>query len=194
MTSQTPDLAAVVERMEKLERELRVEKRRNRWLLVVVGLAAVGVVLAWTLANTTPTAQAQGAKVIRANQFVLEDENGMIRATLIASKDGPGLAMFDQNGKNRVQLDMDKDGPALVMRDENGKNRIGLAATTEGPSVTMFDQNGKGRIILAASPVGPALRMFDQNGKDRATLGVMDKGGSWLEMLDQNGKTIWSRP
>ena len=39
MTSPTPDLVAVVERVEKLERELRVAKRRNRWLLVAVGLA-----------------------------------------------------------------------------------------------------------------------------------------------------------
>jgi hypothetical protein len=57
------------ERLEKLERELLAEKRRNRWVLAVVGLGVVGV-LAWTLATTTPTTQAQGAnsgpKVIRA--------------------------------------------------------------------------------------------------------------------------------
>lgn len=172
MAPPTPDLAEVVARLERAEREILAEQRRNRWLLAAVGLAAVGLVLAWTLVNTTTTAQAQGAKVLRANQYIVEDENGKTRAALIASKDGPGL----------------------VIRDENGKNRIGLVATTDGPALALADHKGTNRIGVAVTPVGPALKMFDQNGKDRATLGVMDKGGSWLEMLDRNGKTIWSRP
>ena len=91
------------ERLEKLERELLAEKRRNRWLLAVVGLGVVGVALAWTLATTTATAQAQGAntgpKVIRANQFILEDETGKTRARLGVDQDGPGLTLIDETGK-----------------------------------------------------------------------------------------------
>ena len=99
MTSPTPDLAAVEERLERLERELRVEKRRTRSLLVAVALAAVGVVFAWSLANTTATAQAQGPKVIRANQFVLDDEKGRPRVWLFVDRNGPRMAMLDENGK-----------------------------------------------------------------------------------------------
>ena len=103
MTSPTPDLAAVEERLERLERELRVEKRRTRSLLVAVALAAVGVVFAWSLANTTATAQAQGAttgpKVIRANQFVLDDEKGRPRVWLFVDKNGPRMTMLDESGK-----------------------------------------------------------------------------------------------
>jgi hypothetical protein len=37
--------------------------------------------------------------VIRANQFVLEDDNGTTRAVLAVSKDGmPGLALLYENG------------------------------------------------------------------------------------------------
>ena len=93
----------IEERLEKLERELFAEKRRNRWLLVAVGLGVVGVGLVWTLATIRPTAQAQGAnigpKVIRANQLILEDETGKIRAGLNVGKDGPGLSLFDETGK-----------------------------------------------------------------------------------------------
>jgi hypothetical protein len=103
MTSPTSDLTAVVERLEQLEREVLAEKRRNLWLLAAVGLAAVGLVPAWTLANTTPTAQAQGAstepKVIRASQFILEDENGKSRAALAVDKSGPKLLLADEKGK-----------------------------------------------------------------------------------------------
>ena len=44
------------ERLTKLKRELIAKKRRNRWLLAVVGLGVVGV-LAWTLTTITSPAR-----------------------------------------------------------------------------------------------------------------------------------------
>ena len=41
------------ERLEKLEREVFAEKRRNRWVLAAVGLGVVGVGMAWALATIT---------------------------------------------------------------------------------------------------------------------------------------------
>jgi len=99
MASPTPDLAAVTTRLEQLERDLRVEKRRTRWLLLAVALAAVAVALAWSVANITPTAHAQGPKVIRANQFVLDDEKGRPRVWLFVDKNGPRMTMLNENGQ-----------------------------------------------------------------------------------------------
>ena len=99
MPSQTRDLAAVEERLEKLERDLRTAKRRTRWLLLAVALTAVAVVLAWSVATTTATAQAQGPKVIRANQFVLDDEKGRPRVWLFVDKNGPRMTMLNENGQ-----------------------------------------------------------------------------------------------
>jgi len=59
-------------------------------------------------------------KVIRAKRFVLEDENGKTRASLIVGKDGPGLVLLDENGKPRAMLSVLKDGPGLALYDENG--------------------------------------------------------------------------
>ena len=101
MTAQAPELAAVVARLEKVEWELLAERRRNRRLLAAVGLTIAGVGLAWIVAKTPAIAQAQGAnigpKVIRANQFILEDETGTDRAILYLDKNGPKL--FGENGK-----------------------------------------------------------------------------------------------
>src|SRR5512139_446038 len=126
MTTPTPDRAAVEERLERLERALLTEKRRNRWLLAVGGLAAAGCVLAWVVGNTTTTAQAQGSKVIRANEFILEDQNGKTRAMFALTKDGPWLALLDENEKHRVGLTVSKTGPGLALLDENGKFRVTL--------------------------------------------------------------------
>jgi len=147
MTPETPDLAEVEERLERLERELRAVRRRSRWLVVVAGLGVVGVVLAWTLANTTATAQAQapniGPKVIRANMFILDDENGKARAMLTMFKDGPGLDMSDEKGKIRAMLSTTKDGATLDLLDANGKMRVGLRTTKDGAALDLFDAKGK---------------------------------------------------
>jgi hypothetical protein len=157
------------ERLEKLERELLAEKRRNRWLLVAVGLGVVGVCLVWTLATITATAQAQGAnigpKVIRANQFILKDENGKTRAVLSVSKEGPALVLFDETGKPRAGLDAGKDGPGLVLADETGKFRAMLAVDKDGPRLVLFDEIGKRRAGLAVNKDGPGLALFDETGK-----------------------------
>jgi hypothetical protein len=41
------------ERLEELERELLIAKRRIRWLLVALGVVVVGVALTWSLSYGT---------------------------------------------------------------------------------------------------------------------------------------------
>jgi hypothetical protein len=79
------------------------------------------------VAKTTAIAQAQGTnigpKVIRANQFILEDEKGNARVRLSAIKEAPALALFDENGKDRAVLLVDSGGPMITLLDETGKKR-----------------------------------------------------------------------
>lgn len=57
------------ERLERVERELAAMKRRNRWLLAAVGLAAgVALSAAIFLQETTATAQVGGA-VVKAWEY-----------------------------------------------------------------------------------------------------------------------------
>src|SRR5512136_1018739 len=96
MASQTPDLAAVEERLERLERDLRAERRGNRWLLAAVALTVVGVVVA--------CATEIRPKVLRVNEFVVEDATGKTRIELVVSTEGPMLAMYDENRTTRLGL------------------------------------------------------------------------------------------
>lgn len=197
MTSQTQDLAAVEARLERLERQLGVETRRNRWLLAAMASVAVGAVLTWTVMTTTPTAQAQGAninpKVIRATQFVLEDENGKSRAALRVIDGGPTLVLGDEKGTVRAALALTRGGPGLSLYDETGKDRVALALTTGGPGLSLYDQNGKDRATLSVTMGGPTLVVSDENGTDRATLSV-SRGGPRVSLFDENGKPIWTQP
>ncbi|MFH1023284.1 MAG: hypothetical protein V1809_07820, partial [Planctomycetota bacterium] len=99
------------QRLENMERQLGRMRRFNRWLLVVVGLAVGG----WWLLGVgglrpiISIAQAGegGNKEIRANQFIVEDENGKTRIVLGVVKGGPGLILFDEGGKPRATLFID---------------------------------------------------------------------------------------
>jgi predicted metal-binding membrane protein len=93
---------SIEERLERLELELVRAKRRTRWLLAAVALA-VAIALAWTVIGAARTAQAYDAegakKVIRANGFTLEDENGKTCAQLGVTNDGASMNLYDEHGK-----------------------------------------------------------------------------------------------
>ena len=90
----------IEERLENMERELARAKRRNLWLLSVT-LLMVGVFAIGFFETTSSKLRAQGAgkeRVVRANEFILEDERGEVRARLGIFKDQPGLTLSDENG------------------------------------------------------------------------------------------------
>jgi len=83
------------------------------------------------------------AREIRANGFVLEDENGKLRAALSMLKNGPSLMLLDENGSLRGGLGVTKDGSGLALYDENSNTRVALSVEKDGPSLTLVDENGK---------------------------------------------------
>lgn len=113
------------ERLDKLEKELARAKRRNRRLLAVVGLAMGVVALVWivglvggkapvrTFSDALRESSAAGT-VIRANQFVLEDQNGKSRAGLGVAEGSAGLVLTDEDGHLCASLVAGKGGPELA--------------------------------------------------------------------------------
>ena len=84
------------ERLEKLEQELARANRRNRWLMAVVVLAVVGAWIGLDMYADHSRRPSPGSrhlpKVIRANEFILEDVDGKTRAGLAC---GQGRASAD---------------------------------------------------------------------------------------------------
>ena len=170
------------QRIEKLEKQLAATQRRNRW----IG-ASVGILLVFGCLVMLPekALTVESNRSIRANEFLLEDADGKIRATLAVFKGGPALVMRDADGKHRIALDVLKDGPGLIMFDEDGKNRAELNVLKDGPGLLMLDENGKRRAELNMVK-NPSLIMFDEDGKKRAVLDVLKDGPS-LRLLDEDG-------
>ena len=171
------------ERLETLEKELALTKRRIRRLLQgVVCLFAAGCVFA-VLLSTMGSAKAQGEKVIRANKFIVEDQNGKPRVILAVNRDRPSLTMADQNGKTRTNLSVETNGPSLEMYDQNEKVRAYLNVDKDGgPGLTLLDQKGTIRAL-----VGPT-ETTTPDGK------VTRYPESSILLFGPDGKGIWAAP
>jgi hypothetical protein len=151
------NVMTIEKRLQKLERELTATKRRNRWIFLGVASLVLGCL---TIA-ATPRAN----PIIRANMFVLEDDNGKGRAALLMDNGAPTLALMDGNGKVRAQVFVGKDGPMLALSDKNENHQAMMTGGKDGPMLCMFDKNGKPRAILTVDKDGPSLGMGDANGK-----------------------------
>jgi hypothetical protein len=112
-------------------------------------------------------------KVIRANQFVLEDDKGTPRAMLTVSNNGvPGLYLYDDKGTPRAMLGVRNDGSVLALCDKNGTTLISLTVSNDESS----------------------LRLSDDNGKTRVVLDVGNDGVPGMALLHGNGVRMWSKP
>ena len=130
-------------------------------------------------------------KEVRANRFILEDENGKTRAELSMEEDGPCLHLLGENGNVCLGLTVGKDGPCLMLRDENGSAY--LSVLKEGTTLWLSDKNGKSRAGFAVLEEWTGLGLCDENGNKRAGLSV-DKDGPDLHLFDRNSRPIWRAP
>ena len=121
-------------------------------------------------------------KVVRANQFVLADENGETRATLSIGRHGPELSLWDENGLGRAQLTVRNDGPVLGLWDENGTGRAELIVKNAGPILILSDKNGKTRAELGVSGT---------ESRDGTTA---QHSESTLTLFNPEGRVIWQSP
>jgi hypothetical protein len=83
---------------ELLQRAERLEQRIRRWKLAALVLLLVCLVL---LLAGFDYAQPNlvKARSVEAQNFVLRDADGQIRARMAVGEDGPRLSFFDEHGK-----------------------------------------------------------------------------------------------
>jgi len=107
----------IEDRLEVLEKELKRTKFYNRYLLGAVMLAVtIGIV------GATPL---RSGKVIRANNFILEDANGKTRALLGMTGDTPALSLCDESGKSRAVIGINENGnPGFALFDSKNSGPV----------------------------------------------------------------------
>jgi len=182
------------ERIERLEAELKLERKRRRW---GQGATLLACLLSFGLFEGAQrlTAGNDFEGEIRATGFTLVNENGETRAALGFFLGEPHLDIYDRNGESRASLSViDAHGASLSMSDSNGYLRASLSVSDNyGPLLSMIDANGVPSAALGSSDEGAVLMMIDSNNILRAGLRVNDDA-PLLEMFDSNGRSTWQAP
>ena len=185
MTAQEFQMRGFVLRIEKLEKQ-------RRWMRQVGVFAFLFTISAFLLAQTP------SRKVVEADEFVLRDMSGAMRARLFMSTSGPTFALFDSNQQPRIVIASYGDVSKIGILNASGESEVGLGSLTDGPIfvltngkgnasaqmsfnegrpyLNLLDGYGKIRTALALTPMGPSMRLFDKNEKALASLAIQDEG------------------
>jgi hypothetical protein len=153
------------------------EKRVLGWVGLAIVLATAGVLV-------HSTRFGRKSKVIEAQEFVMRDSEGRVRARLGLHPDGsPHLALFDTNGRHQALLVGMRDETASLSLFEQGHVR--LVAEAEGDAhsaVRLFDRDHRvatGLYLGSDSATGLSLR-----SGDREAGWVLKPGG--LEVVERD--------
>lgn len=214
MSTVPPGAESDAARIDGLEKELAAVARRHRYFAM---FAITFMLLVMIALGGRVLALQRGRLSTDTNELFVRDQNGSIRASLMVEDDGVRLRLFDQNGKSRVALVVTNEGvaglgvndtnantraamgmiadqPYMFLNDNEGKPRIGLTTDKDGPTIDLAE-GGKSRARLASVKDVAGLLLFDGNGKRRAELTVdKEAAGAHLEIKDENGKPLFSKP
>jgi hypothetical protein len=153
---------------ELRDRLLKLENQNRRFKQF--GVAALIVIV-----SSVVMAQAPSTKTVEANEFILRDGSGHVRA--------------------RLSMDETLSGPELVLQDERGRPRIkleGSSTSLYGGMVRVFDSQGQLRGLFSARENGGGISLLDSGGHPKTTLfpgDVWVDGGIRLE--DGDGFAAW---
>ena len=151
-----PIVESLTRRVDRLERENRRWRRAGS--LTCLGIAALLLM-----------GQAQSReRVVEAQQFLVRDSTGEVRAALGLSDGDPKLILFDKDGTSRAALSLVPSGsPFLTLADRDGRPRAALTVLPDGsPILTFSDATITERIEIRLRDEGvPDLRLYEKDGK-----------------------------
>jgi hypothetical protein len=180
--------AVLGRRVDELEVE-NVRLRRQSRLLgagVVIALAAsLGMSLLVYLERS------RVADMVQAQQFVLRDGAGHVRAVLGPTAEGGSrFSMQDRNGRDRLRITLLADGsPGMSFADTEGRSRAVLAFLPDETANLVFaDPTGRTRAVFGLMPDGSTTLVFaDRAGETRVGIGVDHEGGAGLTVFERDG-------
>jgi hypothetical protein len=183
-------LSVLLRRLDALERN----NRRLKALAAGVGLAIAAAAL---------MGQARPAPVIvEAQEFVVKDPSGTVRARLGASASGASLQLNHDSGRASLVASANKaQGTHLALADAAGKIKglVVLNQEAVGVYLSPVDATGSPRAPRAVFEVHNGgqggFAVYDRNGHARALVGaIADDGASVAVIQDKDGAISWKAP
>lgn len=164
MNPQLHSLPELHHRLLKLERQNRSLKRIGAAALIIVVSALV-------------MGQASLKRTVEADEFILKDNGGNVRA--------------------RLSMNAALGSPEMLLLDETGKTRLKLTAGLKtglsiGGGISIFDGQGREREVFSADDNGPFFSLLDAKGLPNT--GLTDAGATAPGFtLEDAGRNIRAR-
>jgi hypothetical protein len=163
------------DRIAALENQNRHFKKLGAAVLIVV-------------ASLIVMGQAPSKKTIEANEFILKDSGGKVRAKLEMVGTLPVMTLFDEKGNASVRMNggiNENLGAAISLFDSRGQERESFRVLQDGPALALQDSKGKNRGIFGFSESRheTLLAVFDMDGNLRGQFGGTSNGAT-VELYD----------
>jgi len=126
-------------------------------------------------------------KLLEAEQFILRDPNGRMRAVMSTQNNRVAFAMFDSAGNQRLVLDLEANGsPWVRLADPSGTVRASIThQKTDGVIIALSDANGKSRTMLGTRGGGePYLSLMDGTMRERINVTTRNDGLPYIGLAD----------
>jgi len=144
MESGTTEWAAMMNRLERLEKQNRRFKQVGALAMIVAGSVLL-------------MGQAPASRTVEANEFILKDAEGRARAKLSSNIYFTGFFLYDENEQLRGSFVLNHEGrPAIAMMAANGSDRARLTLATQRigeediPTFELRGSDEQTKIILNA--------------------------------------------
>jgi len=188
-TAQLRAEAAIVHRLDYLERDNRRLRRYGITMLIV--LAAFLGVGASLLYFSGAYGLPGSPQMVAARQFQLRDASGTIRGTWGTAEDGSvRLVLRDDRGRQRIRLSLLEDGSAGLTFADTADRKLAVLGLLPDHTTTLAltDPAGVPRMVLGVAANGSSNLVFaDHSGTTRAGLGVDSRGVGTFTLADRAG-------
>ena len=209
--SENRELAALLSRVEQLEKQNRKLKRAA--LAFLLALMSLGL-MAQTRQSPQGSSQRRrapapaptGPTAVEAQSFLVKDSNGHVRAELGLTGSTPSLKFKDESGSTLVTLALNSDapgGPLLLLSDPQHHSSVALSVLEHaGPQLSLTGERADIQLHMAVAPDGTTLELSDKDGFTTSIgSGVVAKNGqakqtsaASIVLYGKQRKVLWSVP
>jgi hypothetical protein len=202
MNSDTPSLAELEARLEKLERQNRRLRHVGLLFLLIAGAGFLLAQASCKRPGAAPGAAMPAASydTLVVHRLELRDNAGKLRGFWEATDEGADLVLCDAAEKPRAELGVAADSPVLALFDAAGKLRAWLNVTALGPRLALYDAAGNAGAWLYQD----RLSVTDAQGFN-AVVGVTGTqtvatgeshttSAAAVTLFGKDGKVIWRAP
>ena len=131
-------------------------------------------------------------RTLEAEEFILRDADGKVRARLAPLPNGTHLHLYDDGGIMRASLGITEYGVGLAFYDRSGEPQATLGSGPSAVAVRRCEPNGEEGFYGEAEDA-PVLIFYGRSQKPQVMLS-MAGGRPHLRLFDEKGNLIHSAP